>query len=58
MLTPMTPDRMVTTLIGGRWARPEVTSISRMKPMRRRGAQRLEFVEFAVEFEHRLATAS
>ena len=54
MFTPMTPDRIVTTLIGGRWARPDVTSIRMMKPMPGRGAQRLEIVELAVEFEHRL----
>ena len=27
------PDRMVTTFIGGRWARPEVISISRIVPV-------------------------
>ena len=50
----MTPDRMVTTLIGGRCARPDVTSISRMKPSPDGYSQRLELVELAVEFQHRL----
>ena len=48
----MTPERIVTTLIGGKWARPEVTSINRMNPCPTPCVSASNVVELAVEFEH------